>query len=142
MSFAPASNLQIGTASLENEADRERLSAPGLRTFFNVAEAWELSTVDQRKLLGGISRSTISNWKAGAAVTLSRDQLERVSLVLGIYKALRLLFVDGDGVKRWLKAPNDDYAFVGLSPIERMLRGGIADLYAVRRYLDVWRGVK
>ena len=142
MSFAPASDLLIGTASLENEADRERLSGPGLRTFFNIADAWELSTADQRKLLGGISRSTFGNWKAGAAVTLSRDQLERVSLVLGIYKALRLLFADGDGAKRWFKAPNDDYAFAGLSPAERMLRGGIADLYAVRRYLDAWRGVR
>ena len=142
MSIAPVENHQVASPSLENEADRNRLSGPGLRTFFRVADAWDLPVADQCKLLGGISRSTLNNWKAGAGATLSRDQLERVSLVLGIYKASRLLFADGDGAKRWFKARNNDYAFAGMSPIQRMLRGGISDLYAVRRYLDAWRGVR
>jgi hypothetical protein len=64
-----------------------------------------------------------------------------VSLVLGIYKALRLLFVDGLEALRWLKAGNHDLPFAGRSPLERMLLGSIDDLYAVRRYLDAWRGV-
>lgn len=142
MSFAPAENIQAEAASLDNEADRERLSGPGLRTFFRIADAWDLAAVEQCKLLGGIARSTLNNWKGGAVGTLSRDQLERVSLILGVYKASRLLFADGDGAKRWFKSGNNDYAFGGMSPIQRMLRGGIADLYAVRRYLDVWRGVR
>jgi hypothetical protein len=142
MSFAPAGNYQAGVASLEGEADRERLSGPGLRTFFRIADEWNLPIANQCTLLGGISRSTLNNWRGGANVALTRDQLERVSLVLGIYKAVRLLFADGDGARRWLKARNHDYAFAGMSPVERTLRGGISDLYAVRRYLDAWRGVR
>ena len=72
--------------------------------------------------------------------TLSYDQLERISLVLGIYKALKLLFADDASGVRWLKATNSDLPFAAGSPLDRMLRGSIDDLYAVRRYLDGWRG--
>jgi len=129
-------------ASLDSAADRARLSGAGLRTFFNIADDWGITTDQQRILLGGISKSSLHNWKAGNASALSRDQLERVSLVLGIYKAMALLFADGDGGKRWLKAGNTEAAFGGGSPLSRMLRGGIEDLYVTRRYIDAWRGVR
>jgi hypothetical protein len=121
-------------------AFRERLSGPGLRTFFNVGREWGLNVEQQRVLLGGIPSSTYYKWRAGAVGTLSYDQLERISLVLGIYKALRQLFADDASGVRWLKAANTDLPFGGGSPLDRMLRGSIDDLYAVRRYLDGWRG--
>ena len=127
-------------AQRQDPAVRARLSGPGLRTFFNVAAEWGLTVDQQRALLGGVAPSTYHKWKAGAVGTLSYDQLERISLVLGIYKALKLLFADDASGMRWLKAPNTDLPFRGGSPLERMLRGSIDDLYAVRRYLDGWRG--
>ena len=129
-------------ASLDRLADRGRLTAPGLRIFFNIAGEWGLTTEQQQTLLGGVSKSSLHNWKAGRASALSRDQLERISLVLGIYKAMALLFADGDGGKRWLKTENTEPVFGGRSPLARMLLGGIEDLYATRRYLDAWRGVR
>src|SRR3954470_3742953 len=141
-SVQPAAKSALSSASLDSAEDRERLTGPGLRTFFNIADDWGLTTDQQRTLLGGISKSSLHNWKAGQATALSRDQLERVSLVLGIYKAMALLFADGDGAKRWLKAANTEPVFGGSSPLARMLRGGIEDLYATRRYLDAWRGVR
>lgn len=120
-------------------AIRARLSGPGLRTFFNIAREWGLSVEQQRSLLGGIPSSTYHKWKGGAVGTLSYDQLERISLVLGIYKALKLLFADDAGGVRWLKSANTDLPFSGGSPLDRMLRGSIDDLYTVRRYLDGWR---
>ncbi|HEY1749576.1 MAG TPA: MbcA/ParS/Xre antitoxin family protein [Xanthobacteraceae bacterium] len=141
MAFAANAEQRAPQAGFANEAERKRLSGPGLRTFFRIADAWDLTGDEQRNLLGGIARSTLGNWKGGTDVALARDQLERVSLVLGIYKAARLLFADGDGAKRWFRSANTDYAFAGMSPLERMLNGGISDLYAVRRYLDAWRGV-
>lgn len=123
-----------------DRAVRERLSGPGLRTFFNIAREWGLSVESQRVLLGGAPPSTYHKWKSGAVGTLSYDQLERISLVLGIYKALKLLFADDASGVRWLRAVNTDLPFAGGSPLERMLRGSIDDLYAVRRYLDGWRG--
>jgi hypothetical protein len=131
----------LSLADRHDPAVRARLSAPGLRTFFNIAAEWGLGVDQQRLLLGGVAPSTYSKWKGGATDTLSYDQLDRVSLVLGIYKALKLLFADESGGLRWLKAANTDRPFAGEPPLARMLRGSIDDLYAVRRYLDGWRGV-
>ena len=143
MAFAEAAaNWVPGTASLDSAPSRGRLTGPGLRTFFNVADDWGLTTDQQRTLLGGISKSSLHNWKTGHASALSRDQLERVSLVLGIYKGMALLFADGDGAKRWLRCANTEPMFGGESPLSRMLRGGIEDLYVTRRYIDAWRGVR
>ncbi len=133
-------NGNLSFAQRHDPGVRGRLSAPGLRTFFAVAAEWELAVAQQRVLLGGVASSTYHKWKGGAVGTLAYDQLERISLVLGIYKALKLLFADEAGGVRWLKAENTDVAFAGGSPLDRMLRGSIDDLYAVRRYLDGWRG--
>ena len=127
-------------ARRHDPAFRERLSGPGLRTFFNVGHEWGLAVEQQRMLLGGIPSSTYYKWRAGAVGTLSYDRLERISLVLGIYKALKQLFADDASGVRWLKAANTDLPFGGGSPLDRMLRGSIDDLFAVRRYLDGWRG--
>lgn len=130
----------IPFAQRHDPAVRARLSAPGLRTFFNIAAEWGLTGEQQRVLLGGVPPSTYHKWKGGSVGTLSYDQLERISLVLGVYKALKLLFADDASGVRWLKASNTDLPFTGGRPLDRMLRGSIDDLYAVRRYLDGWRG--
>lgn len=122
-------------------ANRRRLSGPGLRAFFTITEKWDLSAKGQRILLGSVAESTFHNWKAGKHGTLSYDQLERISLVLGIHKALTLLFADDETGRTWLHQPNDELVFGGKSPLERMQAGSIDDLYRVRRYLDAWRGV-
>jgi hypothetical protein len=130
-------------AALRGPTDRRRLSGPALRLFLNTAELLGL-TVDQRRaILGDISAATYHNWRREpAGVVLTRDQLERVSLVLGILKGLRLVFADDATAFRWLRAANTDVPFAGQSPLERMTAGGMLDLYAVRRYLDAWRGVR
>lgn len=130
-------------AVLRDPSDRRRLSGPALRLFFNTAELLGL-TVDQRRaILGDVSEATYHNWrKDPGRVVLTRDQLERVSLLLGILKGLRLVFADDPTAFRWLRAPNTDRPFDGESPLQRMTAGGILDLHAVRRYLDAWRGVR
>jgi hypothetical protein len=136
-------NLEITMTALiqQRRFDDQQLSDAGLRAFFNIAKEWSLTVSQECMLLGGISSSTRHNWKVGKHGALARDQLERVSLILGIYKGLKLLFAgDGDSM-RWLKACNEDRPFGGASPLDHMLRGSIDDLYAVRRYIDAWRGV-
>jgi hypothetical protein len=128
--------------ALRDPAVRERLSPGAVRMFMRLADMWKLAVDQRRALLGDISRPTYHNWKSGRIGTLSRDQLERISLVLGIHKGLKLLFADDASALRWLESPNRDLPFGGRSPLERALQGGIDDLYAVRRYIDAWRGMK
>jgi hypothetical protein len=114
-----------------------------MRLFFNTAEKLELTVEQRRAILGDISEATYHNWRRDPGkVVLTRDQLERVSLLLGILKGLRLVFADDQTGLRWLRAVNTDHPFDGRSPIETMTAGGMIDLFAVRRYLDAWRGVK
>lgn len=117
------------------------LSAAGLRTFFNIAQAWGLSTEEQMVLLGAPGRSTFFKWKsAPQSADLKRDSLERLSYILGIYKALQILLPDANASDAWVKRPNTAPLFGGKSALDRMLGGNIGDLLAVRQYLDARRG--
>jgi hypothetical protein len=118
------------------------MSPTAVRLFMRLSDRWRLAVDQRRALLGDISRPTYHNWRSGRVGTLTRDQLERISLLLGIHKGLKLLFADEASAMRWFTGPNRDLPFGGVSPLERALRGSIDDLFSVRRYTDAWRGMK
>ena len=111
-----------------------------LRTYFGIADAWKLSSKEAMTLLGLRSRSTYHLWKSGKPGPLSPDTLERISYVLGIYKALQMLLPSGEAADAWIRKPNAAPLFGGHSALDRMMSGNVADLYEVRRYLDAQRG--
>jgi hypothetical protein len=114
------------------------LSGPALRTFFNIADVWKLKEQEQMRLLGLDSRSTLQTWKRGAVATLSKDTLERISYVLGIYKGLQILLPKT--ANEWVRKPNTARQFGGRSALDRMMSGHVADLYVVRQFIDAQRG--
>ena len=116
------------------------LAGPALRTFFNIAQAWKLSTAEQMALLGVTARSTFFKWKKGDVASLPKDTLERISYILGIYKALQILLPEPKAADAWVKQPNSAPLFGGISALERMAKGNVADLFVVRQYLDAQRG--
>jgi hypothetical protein len=121
-------------------AMRRRLSGPALRTFFRIADAWSLSVLEQRALLGWPAASTFHKYKGGDHGTLSFDTLTRLSLVLGIYKALQLMFPDPELADRWVRLPNAHPVFGGRPALTLMVDGGIDGLLQTRRLLDARRG--
>jgi Protein of unknown function (DUF2384) len=112
----------------------------GLRAFTQIAELWHLSIADQLTLLGITSRSTYFKWRKEPQPKLPRDTLERLSYLLGIYKALQLLLPDTHAADAWIRRPNHAPLFGGRSALDRMLSGNVADLFIVRQYLDAQRG--
>ena len=114
--------------------------AAGLRAFARISELWHLSVAERMTLLGLSSRSTYFKWIKEAEVRLPRDTLERISYILGIYKAIQILLPDTRAADEWVRRPNDAAVFGGKSALERMLSGNVADLYIVRQYLDAQRG--
>lgn len=143
MSRTESERVLERSISPERRADpkvRKRLSAPALRSFFNVAEKWKLSTDDQRALLGWPPASTFFNYKKGDAGTLGYDVLIRISLVLGIFKDLHILYPDAPLADRWISLPNANPLFNGTNPIVFMAKGGLDAMYRVRRLLDARRG--
>jgi len=119
---------------------RKRMSAPAMRSFLNVGRAWGLSVDEQRGLLGWPAASTYYKYKAGEIGTLSYDTLTRISLLLGIYKALHILYPDAALADRWVKLPNSNPLFGGRSALSLMIDGGIDGLTQTRRLLDARRG--
>lgn len=117
------------------------LGGPALRSFFGLAESWNLRIADQRKLLGDPPESTFYKWKRQQDGTPGRDVIERISYLLGIWKNLQILFPDTAQADAWLHKPNQAALFGGHSALQRMLSGNVADLYVVRQYLDAQRGV-
>jgi hypothetical protein len=117
------------------------MSAAGLSAFFNIARDWNLSVEEQIILLGSPGRSTFFKWKSTPQTArLGRDTLERLSLLLGIYKALQILLPQPSAADGWVKRPNSAPPFGGKRALDRMLAGNISDLVAVRQYLDAMRG--
>ena len=116
------------------------LSGPALRTFFNLAKVWKLTEQEQMQLLGLTSRSTFHSWKAQRVSKVGRDTIERISYLLGIFKAINILLPDQLRADAWMRAPNDAPLFGGRSALDRMTSGNIGDLYVVRQYLDAQRG--
>ena len=119
---------------------RRRLSGPALRTFFNIAAAWQLTVQEQRALLGWPAASTFHKYKAGDHGALTFDTLTRLSLIIGIYKSLQLLYPEPAFADRWPRMPNSHALFGGRPALTLMTDGGIDGLFRVRRLLDSRRG--
>jgi len=127
------------TQAVERRYSDAEKAAAGLTAFFSIAEEWGLDNGQQRLLLGSPGRTTFFEWKKDRQGHLSRDALDRLSYILGIYKALHILFSEGTALQ-WLRNPNSDPLFNGRSPLEYLMTGQLVAMADVRRYLDWARG--
>jgi uncharacterized protein (DUF2384 family) len=118
------------------------LSSAAVRVFGNIAQAWAMDLREQRAALGNVSKQTIYNWREHPErARLNGDQLDRISYLLGIYKALHILFTRTEQADSWIRRPNAALPFSGKAAADLMFSGRIEDLIRVRRYLDGVRGV-
>ena len=136
-------------ADLSSRAVQEKLSPVAIRAFFRLTSHWKLRDEDARGLIGGISNGSFyqlkrgitktSNSKTLDVKTLDQDKLTRVSLLVGIFKALNILY----GTKladAWVQLPNSNPIFSGETPLAYMLKGGVPSMLRVRQLLDARRG--
>src|SRR3546814_17048577 len=100
----------------------------GLDVFVPVAEAWNLSTDEQMRLLGSPPRSTFFKWKKDGGA-LPRDTVDRISNLLAIWKSLEILFTDPERSEEWVKRLNE--CFGGASARDIMREDGY--LFAIAR---------
>lgn len=98
---------------------------------------WELTDEHAATLLDMPVRS-FRRWKADGPGRISRDGSARLSNVMGIHKALRIIFSEAQRGYAWIKAGNT--IFAGASALDVMLGGELTDIMRVRRYLDAERG--
>ncbi len=126
-------------ADLTSESERERLSPSALRAFFNIVSRWGIRDEDAMRLLGGVASSSYYAQKKAPNRTVDSDTLLRISYLIGIFKALNILYAE-DLANRWVRLSNKNPIFRGETPLDYMMRGGIPALQVVRRLLDARRG--
>ena len=124
---------------LSNRKIQERLSSSAILGFFRLADLWKLRDEDARGLLGGISNGSYYSLKKHPAKVLDQDKLTRISLLLGLFKALNILYTK-KLADAWVQLPNSNPMFSGESPLVSMIRGGVPAMIRVRQLVDARRG--
>ncbi len=123
---------------LGTRTERERLSEPALKAFFNIMAVWKVRDEDARVLLGDVSNGPFYEMKRNPDRVLERDRLTRVSYLIGIFKALRILHSE-TLADEWVHLANRNPVFAGQTPLAHMMRGGLPAMQTVRRLLDARR---
>ena len=124
---------------LSSKANRSRLSPSAIKGLLRIARHWDLRDDDTRALLGGLSSGSFYSMKNQSAKVLDEDQLTRISLLVGIYKALNILYSE-KLADAWMALPNTNPMFGGDSPLHYVKKGGIPAFLRVRQLLDARRG--
>lgn len=112
-------------------------AAAMFRAALNLFAKWELTDEQAATLLDMPVRS-YRRWKAEGPGRISRDGRARLSNLMGIHKALRIIFSEPQRGYAWIRTGNT--AFAGASALDVMLGGELTDIMRVRRYLDAERG--
>jgi len=115
------------------------LEAVALKAYARIADAWSLSLREA----AGLADMSESTWKRarkpGFTGELTKDQLLRLSALIGIYKSLELYFAE-QLARTWFARPNTGPLFSGARPIDTAIDGGLPQILAIRTYLDALRG--
>ena len=124
---------------LSRKENRTRLSPAAIEGLLRIAMHWNLRDEDTRVLLGGISSGSFYALKNRTTKMLDEDRLTRISLLIGIYKALNILYSE-KLADAWITLPNTNPMFGGDSPLNYVKRGGIPAFVRLRQLLDARRG--
>jgi hypothetical protein len=110
-------------------------SLHALKRFFAIADAWELSPLQQCRLLKIPSPQVLERYRLGQAPRLSAVQQERAALIANIQYSLTQEYETADRAWAWVHAPRISAPFEGDSPLYYMLENGLPALREVARLL-------
>jgi hypothetical protein len=110
-------------------------SAHALKRFFAIADAWELSPLQQCRLLRIPSPQVLTRYRLGQAPRLSATQQERAALIANIQYSLAADRRPGERAWAWVHSPREEPPFAGDSPLYFMLERGLPALREVARML-------
>lgn len=145
MATVPAVSLAAGyvfetSPDLSDAKVRQRLSASAIRGFVRIMDRWRIKDSQARELLNNPSSGTYYAWKSRPqGRKLDQDTLTRISLIVGIFKALNILYSE-KLADAWVTLPNRGSVFQGRTPLAYMIEQGQPGMMRVRQLLDAWRG--
>jgi hypothetical protein len=117
----------------------QRRNAVGLRQVCSIARQLDLRADELGALLIATPED-LETWLAQAEtdglLTCTPETVERISLLLGIWRCLVVLFPAPANRGHWLRAANTAEAFKDQSPLNIALSSGLQGLRLVRDYLE------
>ncbi len=129
MNLAP--NVQI---------DSKAMSIAGFKAADNILSNWGCSAQQSQSIMK-VSRSSYHKFKAKPeTANLTDDQLERVSYILNIHQALKIVFSNPANINGFMTMNNYNDFFAGRAPLEIITSGSFGDLYEVAKRIDALRG--
>jgi hypothetical protein len=129
--------IETAPLSFRAEAITQSEAAAMFRAAINLFDKWEITDEQAATLLDMPLRS-YRRWKSQGPGRISRDGCARLSNIMGMHKALRIIFSEPQRAYDWVKKENA--AFDGASALNVMMGGELTDIMRVRRYLDASRG--
>lgn len=119
------------------EYSQEHIAQAGLQAFNNIADKWNLSEYERCSLLGLSSESAAAILQENiSSSSLDENVLQRISYLLGIYKALHQLLPSADAANNWVHQVNSAPIFNGNSALNHLVTGDLTDFAALRNYLN------
>jgi hypothetical protein len=106
-----------------------------LKRFFAIADAWELSPLQQCRLLKIPSPQVLERYRLGQSPRLSAVQQERAALVANIHNSLSPAAANADRAWAFLHTPQSGAPFGGDSPLYFMLEKGLPAMRELARLL-------
>jgi hypothetical protein len=120
-----------------------KAASQAFRVVVNILNQWGCS-LEQKEALLGMKRASYYNYlkhsEQKKPINLNRDQIDRLSYLLNIYQALKIVFSNKENVDGFVNMPNDNPFFNGKTPLQVMETGHLAHLYEVYRRVDALRG--
>ncbi|MCU6666585.1 antitoxin Xre-like helix-turn-helix domain-containing protein [Silvania hatchlandensis] len=112
-----------------------------IRAAMNILEKWGCTTEQQQNILQ-LSRAALYKYRHSdtQSASLSHDQLTRVSYLLNIHSALRIVFSNPENVYGFMTMANQNAYFNGATPLSFIAGGEFGNLHEVAKRVDVLRG--
>jgi len=132
------------TAAIQAQDFSREHCVAGLRAALNILDKWGASS-EQACRVVRISRSTYTRARqrdSAWSVGLDADQLQRISMVLNIHAALRLVFDNPENVYGFPAMENRNEFFNGRAPLDIMAQGDMISLYETFKRIDALRGAQ
>lgn len=131
-SMAAAVPAASTSADLGDEAVRRRLGPTAWKACHRLMEIWQVPAEQFLQLLDlpvGVSLDDVD------PAQLSEEQMLRMAALIRIYEGLHILHCD-ELADEWVRLPNTNVMFGGITPLAYMLQGGIGAVRNVRRLID------
>ncbi|MGA9953213.1 MAG: DUF2384 domain-containing protein [Bradyrhizobium sp.] len=136
----PIDPAVVQPPNLSDAQTRGQLTPAAVDGMVRLAEIWRLTGPEVCALLGDVSERTWFRMKKGQwSGILSQDALTRISVLVGIFKGLRLLFSEPLS-DEWIRLANKGSLYGGRRPLDTVIEGGIPKMLEVRRHVDALRG--